>query len=444
MDAEKIKEINSIIDKVKKFIKPDSKVIVETGKIIIKINSTLKDLNISAECVKGGSIAKDTFLKNDHDIDLFVRFALNYRGKNISDILEVSLKKSFPKTTINRIHGSRDYFQFKIKNLDYEVIPVLRIHASNYQNAENITDLSPEHVSWVEKYTKLNPELNDEIRLAKQFLKSAKVYGAESYINGFSGHIVDILIIHYGSFLSMIKKFSDINNVTIKNPIIIDHENNMKNPLKELNPSKISPLIVIDPIQKDRNAAAALNAEKLSMFSEACKKFLENPSKEFFEIKKFDLENEIKNSVKELKKSYQKLKIIIIDIEPHINSKDIMGTKILKIYEDIKNQLSMMEFNALKDAWNFDFEKESAIIYLIFENKKLSETIEQTGPPLSSWIDVESFKKKHEKTFIKGNRIFSINKRKFCIPEEMIRKLITEEFIRARAKKISIREIKIL
>lgn len=444
MDAEKIKEINSIIEKVKRSIKPDSKVIVETDKTVSKLNLTLKDLKINAKCVKGGSIAKDTFLKNDHDVDLFVRFALTYRGKNISDILEESLRKSFPKIIINKIHGSRDYFQFKIKNLDYEVIPVLSIHASNYQNAENITDLSPEHVSWVEKYTKINPQLNGEIRLAKQFLKSAKVYGAESYINGFSGHIVDILIIHYGSFLSMIKKFSDIKEVTIKNPIIIDHENNMKNPIKELNPSKLSPLIIIDPIQKDRNAAAALNEEKLSMFSIACKQFLQAPSKEFFEIKKFDLDAEIEISVKELKRSFEKLKIILIDLEPHLNSKDIMGTKILKVYEDLKNQLSLSEFNALKDGWDFNFEKKSAVIYFIFENKRLSEAVEQTGPPLSSRIDVENFRKKHEKTFIKGNRLFSMIKRKYCLPEELLRKLFTEEFIRSRAKKIGIREIKIL
>ena len=46
----------------------------------------------------------------------------------------------------------------------------------------------------------------------------------------------------------------------------------------ELNKSKQQgPLIVIDPVQKDRNAAAALNHEKFEIIKKTAKQFLKKP-----------------------------------------------------------------------------------------------------------------------------------------------------------------------
>jgi tRNA nucleotidyltransferase (CCA-adding enzyme) len=367
-------------------------------------------------------------------------------------MLENVLSLAFPKMIIERVHGSRDYFQFCKKKLDYEIIPVLKIHASNYASAENVTDLSPEHVAWVEKYTDKNPLLNDEIRLMKQFMKTAKVYGAESYINGFSGHIVDILVIHYGSFLSLIKKFASLYNSKLDDALIIDHENNMKNPLKELNQSKISPLIIIDPIQKDRNAAAALNKEKLLDFVSSCKSFLDSPSKDFFIVKKFDLESEIMSRVKKLRdkkdvfkdKFKDKFSLIIISAYPHEGSRDIMGTKILKTYEDLKKQLLLNDFTICADFWHYYVDDNSGNICFIFKNEKLSTMIEQAGPPLNIHDDVDNFRRKHEKTYVKGNRIFSLVKRRYLLPEELLKRLFSEVFIKSRMKKILIKEKRIL
>ena len=77
------------------------------------INKNLKD----AKAVLGGSGAKATWLTKAHDADIFVQFDYKkYKEKSdqISDILEKHLKKRFKK--IDRIHGSRDYFQLKQKN----------------------------------------------------------------------------------------------------------------------------------------------------------------------------------------------------------------------------------------------------------------------------------------------------------------------------------------
>lgn len=450
IDASRLKRINNITSKIKLRLRPDNTILKDVDACVSAINNSLKKSGIDADCVKGGSIAKDTFLKGDHDIDLFVRFSLAFKGKQISEILQQALSEAFPGIAISRIHGSRDYFQFTKGRLDYEIIPVLRIHESNYSLAENVTDMSPEHVAWVERYTRKNPELNDEIRITKQFMKANKVYGAESFINGFSGHMVDILTIHYGSFLSLIKKFSSITDESLKTSLIIDHERHMKDPMKELNQSKITPLIVIDPIQKDRNAAAALSAEKLRTFITACRDFLKNPEERSFEIKKFDIEYEIKVRLSLLKRTKTKksIRIIIIDTYPHKSSRDIMGTRVLKTYEDLKKQMLLNEFIILDDFWNFfpetPTQTASGVICYILDSVKLAEDIEQKGPPLNIVEDVKNFRIKHKKIYIKGNRIYSMIKRKYLLPEDLVNAMFNQEFVKLRMKKIIIRETRIL
>ena len=42
--------------------------------ILKRLKSLVKDNGINAEVFAGGSFAKGTFLKNDHDVDVFIKF----------------------------------------------------------------------------------------------------------------------------------------------------------------------------------------------------------------------------------------------------------------------------------------------------------------------------------------------------------------------------------
>ena len=175
-------------------IKPNKE---EEKEVSGRINSFLKQVNTGlkgAKAILGGSGSKGTWLKDAHDADIFVQF--NYdqfkdKSDQLSDILEKHLKKKFK---IIRLHGSRDYFQVKEKNalnsensgntggvFTFEIVPVLKI--SKAEQALNITDVSLLHSVWVNKHKKYA----DDIRLMKQFCKAQGVYGAESYLKGFSG-----------------------------------------------------------------------------------------------------------------------------------------------------------------------------------------------------------------------------------------------------------------
>ncbi len=210
----------TLLKEIKEKLRPDKNILIKVDEIVNKVNLMLEQDKVKAICVTGGSLAKGTFIKDDYDADLFVRFDYEYQDKNISDILENVLKKKFK---IERVHGSRDYFHIQINKLTFELVPVIMI--KDYKNAINVTDMSPLHVDYMKKKLKKGQE--DEIRLTKQFCKSAKVYGAESYIKGFSGHILDLLIINYGSFEALVKAAVDW-----KAKVIIDLEKHLKNPIK--------------------------------------------------------------------------------------------------------------------------------------------------------------------------------------------------------------------
>ena len=120
------------------------------------------------------------------------------------------------------IHGSRDYLRIKISpSFFIEVIPAIKI--KNPKEAENITDLSYSHVNYIKRKIK-SQKILDEIKLAKVFCYANHCYGAESYINGFSGYGLELLIYYYGSFLKFIKTVSKIKEKTV-----LDIEKDYKN-----------------------------------------------------------------------------------------------------------------------------------------------------------------------------------------------------------------------
>ena len=406
-----MKSIKSVLNEVLMEIQPDrnyEKEIFERLSLIIrKINQGQKNI----KAILGGSGAKGTWLKT-FDADIFVLFGYKkFRDKSdkLSDILEKILKKKFKN--ISRLHGSRDYFQIKQGNFTFEIVPILKIQKS--EQAKNITDVSPLHSRWVAKHKKLISEM----KLTKQFCQAQNVYGAESYIMGFSGYICEILAVYYGSFLNLIRNASKWDD-----KIVIDVQKYYKGKdvFKLVNTSKlISPLIVIDPVQKDRNAAAALSVEKFEAFKKAAKEFLKNPSRDFFRKK------DLKSLFTELKGNDKKL--IILEAEPLRGKIDVVGSKLMKIFEFMKNELTKQDFKILKSDWEFN-KNGNVFFYLLFEKTPLPKTIEIGGPPLEMKQHVDNFKKIHKKTFEKSGKIHSIDEREYKIPEDLLKELIKSDY----------------
>ena len=379
------KEVDKILKKESESIRINENDFNEIKKVckdfVLDLKNKIKKKKIRAEIFLGGSLAKDTVIKKDreeiYDIDIFVRFEKKYPENKLSELLEKVLGKNAKK-----VHGSRDYYQILRNRIRIEIIPVLKI--KNPKEAKNVTDLSYFHVNYIVNKIKKKKKLADEIRLAKAFAYAQNCYGAESYIHGFSGYALELLISHYGSFLKFIQEITKS-----KDKIIIDDSKFYKkkeNVSMEMNESKIqSPIILIDPTFKERNALAGLSMETFENFKKSCKTFLENPSSEFFKKKK--IIDEFRN--------YKGL--IIISVKTNKQKGDVAGTKSKKFFDFFIFKLKR-EFEIKKAGFDYDEEKNIAYYYFVL-NKKQEEIIK--GPPVIMINNLTGFKKAHPGAFIK-------------------------------------------
>ncbi len=409
--------LNKILEEIKPTKEYQLSVLTRAKNIIDKLNKNLKD----AKAVLGGSGAKGTWIET-FDADIFVKYNYNkYKDKSedLSEILEKVMKRTF--IDFDRIHGSRDYFQINVDDFTFEIVPILDIKKA--EQAKNITDVSPLHTKWVLKHKKYR----EQVRLTKKFCKAQKVYGAESHIKGFSGYVCEILTIYYGSFIELIK-----NAAKWKEKQIIDVEGYYKGKdvFMILNKSKlVAPLIVIDPVQADRNAAAALSFENFDKFRDACKKFIRKPSKDMFK------ENKI--SIEKIKEENKDKKVIVIEAELLEGKKDIAGCKIIKIFEYMLKKITQKGFKIFDFGINFNG---TALFYFVLDNMELTKEEEIEGPPIELKDHVKEFKKKHKQTSIKNDKIYALEKREYTKPEKLIKDLLQEKYVKERAKAIKCKE----
>jgi len=382
---EEIKKINPSEEEqqqIKKLLKELSK----------NIQTQIKNKKIKADVFIGGSYAKGTLIRKEkYDIDIFVRFNVKYNNEKISSMLQ----KILPKNAKN-IHGSRDYFSLTLGNIEFEIIPVLNIKKP--EEAKNITDLSYFHVNYVKRKIAKNPRLADEIKLAKAFLHFQGCYGAESYINGFSGYALELAIIHYKTFANFVKSMAKIKIDAGK--IVIDSEKLYKNKeavLREVNESKLSsPIILIDPTFKERNALAALSENTFSRFREACVKFLKNPSTDFFKKKDtiFLLEKKYKN------------KLIKLNLLTERQAGDIAGTKLKKFFGFFCSKIERY-FEVKEKYFEYDEKSNTGKVYLVLNPKK---EIIFHGPPVEMEDRLREFKKEHKKVIITAGKSYAKEK----------------------------------
>lgn len=361
----------------------------ETEKIVKLLK---KEVGRIAEVFVGGSFAKGTLTRSEnYDVDIFIRF---FKKKDLSLELEKVVKRVAlaMKLKYDKIHGSRDYFRIAPSpQLTFEIIPVLKI--KRVKEAENVTDLSYFHVNYIKK--KLAVNRREDVGLAKQFCKAQRVYGAESYINGFSGYALECLIVHYGSFEKMIRGI-----VKIREKEIIDIARFYKKKsdvLVELNESKTSgPVILIDPTWRERNVLAALSLDSFKKFQEGAKKLLKKPSEEMFLVKKIDVSS-LENFAR--KKGGE---FICVRLETDRQEGDIAGTKLKKFAGFLARELEKY-FIILANEFSYSGGKNADVYFVL---KSRGEILRQ-GPPVKMAREVREFKKRNRNNFTKKGRIFA-------------------------------------
>jgi len=331
MDKKEIKKqvLNKIIPDVE--YKKNLNKIIQEIKDKIKKELTITKIPAIIELV--GSTAKDTFLKDDLDIDIFLVFPIDFKKEEIGKQAILIGEKILNKT--EKSYAEHPYIRGQYKEFKIEIVPCYKIEKVSQKLSA--VDRTPLHTKYVKE--NLKETQKQEVRLFKQFLKGINCYGAEAQIEGFSGYLCEIMIIYYETFENTIKEASQ-------------WEKQIKLSIKKgKHPDFDTPLVFIDPVDPDRNVASALIKEKFDLFVKACKEYLKNPKNTFFfpnPVKPWTIDK-IKDIIKK-----QDCKYLGIKFEkPEIIDENLYP-QIRKTARSVLENLERYDFNVYDTAFFVD------------------------------------------------------------------------------------------
>ena len=358
-----------------------AKVDAITGEIEQKVALACKQEGVGAIVRVEGSVAKDTWLRENPDIDIFMRLPTSIPRKDLGDIgLKVAKKAAGDYEQIERF-AEHPYLQIIVDGYRVDIVPCYNAKPGEWQSA---TDRTPYHTDYIKKH--LTTELRGEVRLLKRFMQGTSVYGAEIKVGGFSGYLCELLIMKYRSFAETIQAFARYNR-----RVIIDIENYYENRQNELSLLFPEPLVIIDPVDKGRNVASAVQPEKLYSFVGAARAFQKKSDESFFYPPKTQAlpVATLKSQLASRGSSTVFLALDQVGAVP-----DVLWGQLYRTKRSLHRLIELNDYKILKDTvWS----NETTISIYIFELEKhvLPNIKKHLGPPLEREAECERFLAKY-------------------------------------------------
>ena len=346
-----------------------------------KVEAAVKERKIKATVRVEGSVAKDTWISREPDIDIFVQLPAAISREEFGKIaLEIAKEATAGNRQVERF-AEHPYLEAFVDDVRVNIVPCYRVGRGRWKSA---TDRTPYHTDFVKSM--LNKKLRGEVRLLKRFTKGIGTYGAEIKIGGFSGYLCEVLVLNYGSFFNVLKAFAEA-----KGRQIIDYRGFYQKKERELELLFEEPLIIIDPIDEGRNAASAVRKEKLDELIAASRAFLETPHRRFFfpsKVEPFSAER-VANLIIDRDST-----IVFVKFGRVKAVSDILWGQLYKTQRALRNLLLQNGFVLLRDSvWS----NESDINMLLYEveHLQLPAVKKHLGPPLERAKESEDFIRKH-------------------------------------------------
>lgn len=374
-----IMEMESIIRDVLQKIKPGEH---ERRYLCELFNTIRKDLEVclsaankSFSITLQGSLAKDTFIRERVDIDIFVLFQpLEVNSEWINDVfVPLILKCLQNKYRLIVKYASHPYVTAYIDGVEVNIVPAYSVDSPT--KIISAVDRTPFHTNYI--ISKLNDALKDEVRILKRFLLAWNLYGAEISVRGFSGYLAELLILSYGTFLNLLRESQNWKAYKT----CIDIENHYRDERECLKSFKDSVLVVVDPVDPYRNVAAAVSLKTFSLFKLLAKLFLEKPSQRFLSREQEPpLDESTLSSY--VKKRIESTNSCLIGVEFKILKPvpDVVWGQLNRVERIIKNTLKSHENKAIYvDTW-IDSEFKTAIVLVEVLNCNIDYEFRR-GPP---------------------------------------------------------------
>jgi len=387
-----IREIcKKVLAKVTSSEKEKEEILQFSKNLAEKLTEKLQSSGIKARARVQGSVAKDTWLAGDKDIDMFILLSKTYTKEiflRVLDIVKILVGEKYLEA-----YAEHPYIQAEVEGYTIDFVPCYKIEKT--EKAISSVDRTPLHTSYMKKH--LDQQTKNEVRLLKQFMRGIDTYGADIRVGGFSGYLCELLTLHYGSFVETLRSIADWRGRRV-----IDHEGHYRKRESEVKKIFEETLVVVDPVDRERNVAAAVRKEKLGEFVVAAREFLKSPHLRFFypaEVKAFDTEKLVQAI------TTRGSTIVLVKFGRVKAVPDIFWGQIYKSQRSLRKMLQQHDFNILREcAWS-----DENINMLIFEVEHglLPPIKKHLGPPIEKRVECEKFLQKHHEAprTISGPRV---------------------------------------
>jgi tRNA nucleotidyltransferase (CCA-adding enzyme) len=328
-----------------------------------------------------GSVAKDTWLKGDADIDIFLRVPVSLTRADLETRCLGVARRALKGYPIIERFAEHPYLETHVERVRVNVVPCYDVRKGEWRSA---TDRTPFHTEYVISH--LDASQRREVRLLKAFLKGVGVYGADVKVSGFSGMLCETLIMHYGSFAKAIEQAQ-----SWKTPVTIDLERHYAGREGEMLDLFEEPLIVIDPVDRGRNLAASISRRRLWEFVAAARAFSTKPNRNFFVARKIKPLSTARFRQEMQRRDWNLLAIELGRVDAVV---DVLWSQLYRTERSMRNLLRQEGFNVTRSA-SWTNEQDLSVILLELESLTLPPIRKHLGPQVVRSQASQLFVHKH-------------------------------------------------
>ena len=390
--------MNEILKRVKKYVIPSEKIQKQKDTIVEQTINLVKKETIKYSQITGievvGSYAKGTWLPKKADIDIFIKFRTDTTEKdfvtNGKSVGFAALKQFKPYVR----YAEHPFVEAEIGDTKVNVVPCYDVQEGAWKSS---ADRSPFHTKFMIK--SLTEIMKNEVRLLKAFLKANDIYGAEIAKQGFSGYVAEVLILNFGSFENVLKEISQLKSGQV---------------IGKTSKQFDTKIVIIDPIDENRNLGAAISTENVGRFVLSARAFLKKPAISFFTSKKKTTKLDTKN-------------VLVISFRYKPRSPDIIWGQVKRAATSISTQMNQAGFTVLKRSATIT--TDTAALLFLLQSKELDKYQTRIGPEFFVSEHVEKFiganKKKSLAMWVNDDgKVCSMQKRQNTDAKIFLKKLI--------------------
>lgn len=380
---------------------------------VAAIQQVAADLIAAVEAAGGaepmvvGSVARSTFIRGDRDLDLFMLFppelsreALEEQGLEMAR----SLARQFG-TCFQEKYAEHPYINTTIEGIDVDLVPCYKVASATA--IQSAVDRTPFHTRYVIERI---GDLANDVLLLKQFAKASGVYGSDQMTEGFAGYLCELLVLYYGGFLQVLTAASEWRSRTF-----IDPEQHATKVFDE-------PLVVVDPVDPNRNVSASVSLSRMFEFVEMARGFLEHPGEAFFSIP--DPEPIGREDLSELLEVRETcLCAVTFPTPPFIE--DVVVPQLRRSLDGVCNLLERSGF--LINRAETCMGEERCMLLFELQAPSVAQVRRHIGPPLWNRDNAEKFLEKYRDPslslagpYIEDGRYMVEVQRQFTTPEALL------------------------